>query len=112
MGGTVVTAAAGTPLHAARHAEQRKRRKYANIMASGFVFLAFALETFGAWGPAAELQLRQLLPVLRGSPRVGAVFGHTWDDAGGAYGHAAYVQHRIGTALQGANAEIIIARFW
>ena len=44
--------------------------------------------------------------------RVGAVFGHTWDDAGGAYGHAAYVQHRIGTALQGANAEIIIARFW
>jgi len=83
---------------AAMSAEQKKRAKYAQLVASGSVlFSAVAIETLGTWGVSASELCRDIgarLSALTGDPRA----------------HLFLVQ-RLGIAVQRGNAAAVAGTF-
>ncbi|XP_072930332.1 uncharacterized protein [Epargyreus clarus] len=78
---------------AAEAAESLKRRKYA-ALGEGYIFVPFAVETLGPWGPEARQFFKEMssrLVDVSGDPRAGAYFGQ-----------------RISLAIQRGNAASIL----
>jgi len=80
---------------AAEGAETRKQAKYAELVASGdYIFSPIAIETQGAWGPAALVICAEIggrTAALTGDPR-----------------SFAYLRQRLGIAVQKGNAAAVV----
>ena len=79
---------------AAKRAEYRKLNKYQSL-ATNFIFVAFGVETLGAWGPAAKSLVKE----------IGLRLGDKTEEIRSGQ----FLQQRISIAIQRGNAASIMA---
>ena len=65
MAASYIDATSKKPGEAARMSENRKRSKYRELE-SRFVFIPFAVETFGPWGSEAKSFIHHIGKIIRG----------------------------------------------
>jgi len=70
----------------------------------GKVFVPLAIETFGAWGPAAQEFFKALKQIM--DNKLPKDSTHTWTTAS----WASYHSQKISVALQRGNAEAVLIR--
>jgi len=97
---------AATALGAAKEREKEKvAHGYADAAESvGKIFIPLAIETFGAWGPAAQDFFKQLKRIM--DNKLPKVQDTTWTTASWASCHS----QKVSIALQRGNAEAILIR--